>query len=118
MLVAVGALPVDLWAPAIAVGSVGSLGLLLAFFHPWLLAGIAIGAGNGNVDTGESATDSSARWAKAEWTTRWRQPRVAARAMWNSSMAGVCQIAPARPSATACPIARPDKPCAYSSARK
>ena len=44
MLVAVGALPVDLWAPAIAVGSVGSLGLLLAFFHPWLLAGIAIDA--------------------------------------------------------------------------
>ena len=35
-------LPVDWWRPLAVLGSLGSLGLLLIGFHPWLLAGVAI----------------------------------------------------------------------------
>ena len=41
-LTVLGWLPGSLWAPAAAIGAVGSLGLLLLFFHPWLVVGIAI----------------------------------------------------------------------------
>ena len=41
-LVALGLSPVGLWAPAVAAGSVASLALLVAFFHPWLVLGIGI----------------------------------------------------------------------------
>ena len=41
-LVLVGLLPVGLWAPAIVLGGVASLGLLVVFFHPWLVLGVAI----------------------------------------------------------------------------
>lgn len=35
-------LPEDWWRPLAVLGSLGSLGLLLIGFHPWLLAGVAI----------------------------------------------------------------------------
>jgi hypothetical protein len=41
-LSAVGLLPVSLWLPAIAIGAASSIGLLIAFFHPWLVLGIGI----------------------------------------------------------------------------
>jgi hypothetical protein len=44
-LVAVGVAPISLWAPAIAMGAAASLGLLVAFFHPWLALGLAIDVG-------------------------------------------------------------------------
>ena len=44
-LVAVGIAPGWLWTPAVAIGATASLGLLLAFFHPWLVLGVAIDVG-------------------------------------------------------------------------
>ena len=41
-LSALGILPASMWVPAIAVGAASSFGLLLAFFHPWLVLGIGI----------------------------------------------------------------------------
>ena len=41
-LTAIGIVPVALWTPAIVIGSLASLGLLVAFFHPWLLLGVVI----------------------------------------------------------------------------
>jgi hypothetical protein len=38
----IGLLPVGIWAPGIAIGAVSSVGLLVAFFHPWLALGIGI----------------------------------------------------------------------------
>jgi hypothetical protein len=38
----VGVLPAAIWAPGIAIGAASSVGLLLAFFHPWLALGIGI----------------------------------------------------------------------------
>ena len=40
--VAFGVLPTALWGPALAIGSTASLLLLLTFFHPWLIVGVAI----------------------------------------------------------------------------
>jgi hypothetical protein len=42
---ALGLGPQGLWLAAAAVGSVGSLALLIAYFHPWLLLGVAIDLG-------------------------------------------------------------------------
>lgn len=42
---ALGIGPPGLWIPAAEVGSVGSLALLIAHFHPWLLLGVAIDLG-------------------------------------------------------------------------
>src|SRR5262245_34871859 len=44
-LVAVGVVPAALWSPVVIVGAAASLGLLVAFFHPWLALGIAIDLG-------------------------------------------------------------------------
>lgn len=44
-LAALGVVPAGLWVPALTVGAVASLGLLIAFFHPWLVLGIAIDVG-------------------------------------------------------------------------
>jgi hypothetical protein len=41
-IAALGILPAALWPAGVAVGAVASLALLLLFFHPWLLLGIAI----------------------------------------------------------------------------
>ncbi len=41
-LCVIGLAPEVLWTPAIVVGAVASLGLLVACFHPWLTIGIAI----------------------------------------------------------------------------
>ena len=41
-LVALGVLPMAIWPAAIAIGSVASLVLLAACFHPWLLLGVVI----------------------------------------------------------------------------
>jgi hypothetical protein len=43
--VAAGIAPAALWAPAVSVGAVASGALLLLFFHPWLVIGLAIDAG-------------------------------------------------------------------------
>ncbi len=43
-LAAIPVLPASLFAPATVVGSVASLLLLLVFFHPWLVIGVAIDA--------------------------------------------------------------------------
>ena len=37
-----GWLPVSVLAPSVALGAIGSLALLGLFFHPWLIAGVAI----------------------------------------------------------------------------
>jgi len=44
-LAALGVVAVGLWVPALTVGAAASLGLLIAFFHPWLGLGIAIDVG-------------------------------------------------------------------------
>jgi len=44
-LVAVGIAPSWLWLPAAVTGATASLALLLAFFHPWLVLGVAIDVG-------------------------------------------------------------------------
>lgn len=44
-LAAIGVVPAGLWVPALTVGAIASLGLLVAFFHPWLALGIAIDVG-------------------------------------------------------------------------
>jgi hypothetical protein len=44
-LAAIGVLPASIWAPSVAIGAVISLVTLVAFFHPWLVLGIAIDAG-------------------------------------------------------------------------
>jgi hypothetical protein len=44
-LAALGVVPAGLWVPALTVGAIASLGLLVAFFHPWLALGIAIDVG-------------------------------------------------------------------------
>jgi hypothetical protein len=41
-LATVGILPTQLWPAAVAFGAVASLGVLVVFFHPWLLLGVAI----------------------------------------------------------------------------
>lgn len=41
-LAVLGALPAATFAPGVVVGSVASLALLLVFFHPWLVLGVAI----------------------------------------------------------------------------
>jgi hypothetical protein len=41
-LAALGFLPTAVWPVAIAVGSVASLAVLAACFHPWLLLGVVI----------------------------------------------------------------------------
>ena len=40
----VGLLPTSLWAPAVALGAGSSLALLVLYFHPWLVLGMAIDA--------------------------------------------------------------------------
>jgi hypothetical protein len=37
-----GVVPETLWTPAVALGAAASLGLLVIFFHPWLILGVAI----------------------------------------------------------------------------
>ena len=44
-LTALGVAPAVVWLPAIAVGAVASLVVLVAFFHPWLSLGVAIDLG-------------------------------------------------------------------------
>jgi len=44
-IVAVGIAPAWLWVPAAVTGATASLALLLAFFHPWLVLGVAIDVG-------------------------------------------------------------------------
>jgi hypothetical protein len=41
-LVLLGVLPTAIWPAAIAIGSIASLGLLVACFHPWLVVGVVI----------------------------------------------------------------------------
>lgn len=43
-VVALGFLPSSIWLPAIVLASAASLGLLVLFFHPWLVLGVAIDA--------------------------------------------------------------------------
>ena len=44
-LAATGLLPAELWGPTTAIGAVASLALLVLFFHPWLVLGLAIDLG-------------------------------------------------------------------------
>ncbi len=37
-----GVMPAVLWPAGVAIGAVASLGVLVVFFHPWLLLGVAI----------------------------------------------------------------------------
>jgi hypothetical protein len=37
-----GVVPQALWTAAVAVGAASSLGLLVVFFHPWLVLGVVI----------------------------------------------------------------------------
>ncbi|HKG57915.1 MAG TPA: hypothetical protein VKA85_11760 [Candidatus Limnocylindrales bacterium] len=41
-LAAIGVAPEVAWAPAIVAGAVASLAVLVLFFHPWLVLGVAI----------------------------------------------------------------------------
>jgi hypothetical protein len=41
-LVSLGLLPGALWSVAAVTGALASLALLVVFFHPWLLVGVAI----------------------------------------------------------------------------
>ena len=44
-IAALGLVPVGIWPPAAAVGAIASVALLLLFFHPWLVLGVAIDMG-------------------------------------------------------------------------
>jgi hypothetical protein len=37
-----GVVPQALWTAAVALGAAASLGLLVTFFHPWLILGVVI----------------------------------------------------------------------------
>ena len=37
-----GILPAWIWLPGVAIGAASSMGLLIAFFHPWLALGVGI----------------------------------------------------------------------------
>jgi len=41
-LAAIGIAPAGLWPVAVTIGGVASIAVLVLFFHPWLLLGIAI----------------------------------------------------------------------------
>ncbi|HET8784335.1 MAG TPA: hypothetical protein VFM38_01780 [Candidatus Limnocylindrales bacterium] len=41
-LAVIGVLPAGLWLSAVAMGAGSSLALLVLFFHPWLVLGVAI----------------------------------------------------------------------------
>lgn len=41
-IAALGFLPASLWPVGVSLGAVASLALLLVFFHPWLVIGVAI----------------------------------------------------------------------------
>lgn len=41
-LAAIGIAPAGLWPVAVTIGGVASIAVLILFFHPWLLLGIAI----------------------------------------------------------------------------
>jgi hypothetical protein len=43
-LSAVGIAPQVIWAPGVTLGSVASAGVLVLFFHPWLVVGLGIDA--------------------------------------------------------------------------
>jgi hypothetical protein len=38
----IGVLPTAIWLPGIVIGAVSSIGLLIVFFHPWLVLGVGI----------------------------------------------------------------------------
>ena len=42
LVAAAGFAPTGLWSPALAIGAVASLGVLILYFHPWLVVGVAI----------------------------------------------------------------------------
>ncbi len=44
-LTAIGVAPAAVWLPAVTIGAVASLAVLVAFFHPWLVLGVAINLG-------------------------------------------------------------------------
>ena len=44
-LALLGLLPIRLWVPATALGSIASLSLLVVFFHRWLVLGVIIDLG-------------------------------------------------------------------------
>jgi hypothetical protein len=58
-LVAAGIGPVSLWIPAVTIGATASLAVLLVFFHPWLIVGVAI-------DIGLLAASLVGGWTPAE----------------------------------------------------
>jgi hypothetical protein len=41
-LTALGFLPTALWAAAVTLGAIASVAVLVLFFHPWLVVGVAI----------------------------------------------------------------------------
>lgn len=55
-LAALGIGPAGLWTTALAVGAVASAGVLVLFFHPWLVVGLVI-------DTAALWAALVARWA-------------------------------------------------------
>ena len=44
-IAAVGLAPSSVWLPVVVVGSMASIGLLAACFHPWLILGVGIDVG-------------------------------------------------------------------------
>ena len=40
--VILGLAPSGLWVPAITIGAVASMGVLVLFFHPWLVVGVIV----------------------------------------------------------------------------
>jgi len=40
--VVLGLAPSGLWLPAITIGAVASMGVLVLFFHPWLVVGVVV----------------------------------------------------------------------------
>lgn len=44
-LATAGFIPADVWGPATAAGALSSIALLVLFFHPWLVLGVAIDLG-------------------------------------------------------------------------
>jgi hypothetical protein len=40
--VVLGLAPAGLWVPAITIGALASMGLLVLFFHPWLVVGVVV----------------------------------------------------------------------------
>ena len=72
-------LPVDWWRPLAVLGSLGSLGLLLIGFHPWLLAGVALLVASAALLRARRAVRRLDRLSESYWELRYEHGQLSSR---------------------------------------